>query len=161
MTPMQKTTHSMRMSAAQGVFRGEISNVQDRTYVDACSRQDNDTGTVLLFMRESGHAAARPWLDAEHDRCLHMAISCFDPATKLYVAFQPELAKRWVDLMFAPNVRGLLWIETPQSPMAKARGVHDYRLFCDPFWRPFASAHPPPFVAMGWHRYSEIHGSNP
>jgi hypothetical protein len=151
---------SARMQAARMVLDGRDSPAAQR-HIERCTHYHRPTETLLIFTRDAGHHSSGWWKNPDYERCLHLSVSFVGTeGGRVYLLpFDRRMAGKWAEAFFGTAAR-LCWIEPPYSRAGKVRGVHHYRLFCDPGWQPilprgevYSRAHTP----AGWLSFSELH----
>lgn len=160
MTSLEKLVASMRLAALTGLYMGLIRTPADEAYIRRCTATHNFMGMGLIFTRDTGHHTSGWWKNPDYERCFHLSISFFDPATMRPAPFNREEARRMAKRFFGDNLKWV-WVEPPYSELGRQRGVHHYRLFCDAGWNPIkpsGEVYSKENTPAGWKSFSEIHG---
>jgi len=157
---MEKLVRIMKWNAELGILSGIIHSKYEDMYKGACSHFHRHTGTRILFTRDSGYHSCGWWKNPDYERCYHLSLSFRDPLTLNSRPYDKKLAAQWTRAFFGYD-EVLTWCEPPFSPEGKAVGVHHYRLFCDPAWKPIkprGEVYNTEFTEKGFKSFSEIHG---
>lgn len=159
-TPSPRLAAQARLRAARGIYDGRATPAQQE-YLRRCMHYHPPTGAVIIFTRDSGMHSSGWWKNPDYERCLHLSLSFgfYEQGTFHPVPFDRPTAEKWARAFFADNV-SLLWIEPPYTPEGKARGVHHYRLFCDPGWQPIkprGEVYSRRFTPADWKSWSDVH----
>lgn len=141
---------------------GLLDSHEARAYLERCTEVHYRSGTRLIFTRDAGHHSLGWWKNPDYERCLHLSLSFFDPETGEPAPYDGRRAEKWAQLFFGRNLR-LVWVEPPYSDEGKTRGVHHFRLFCDPSWAPIkprGEVYTRELTERGWRSFSEIKGTD-
>ena len=140
--------------AGQGVWEGD----QGMTPYFARCRDEHETGTRVIFSRDTGHHTSGWWKNPDYERCLHLSLSFWDPVTGLQRPFEDDEADVWVRLFFGPYVN-LIWQESAVTDGGRELGLRHYRVFCDERWRPIkprGEVYTTRFTELGWKSWSDV-----
>ena len=129
---IKKRSTSIRNIAEVGIWDGVTAG---GAYFEACRHWDFATGTMLLYTRESGYHSGGWWKNPAYERCYHLSISFRDTLTLQPCGFNKKLARLWCEHIFR-DMNRFTWYESPVSDKGKYLGVHHWRVFCDPAWKP-------------------------
>lgn len=157
---MERIAAMMKTVAATGVYKGLLNTPDERLYFERCKAGHRQTGTILIFTRDTGHHTGGWFKNPDYERCLHLSLSFVDPVTEYRIDQNKPLAKMWCQHFFGQH-RDLIWVEPPYSDKGKALMVWHYRLFCNPAWEPIhprGEVYSREFTEKGWKSFSDIHG---
>ena len=152
---------TLKMAAETGHYSGLVTSAQDRAYMRRCSARYRPCGITLIYTRDIGHHSSGWFKNPDYERCYHLSLSFFDPESLMPRTFNRRAGHELSRLFFGDDTR-LLWIEPPYSAEGKLRGVHHYRLFCDPGWQPIkprGEVYNTEFTEKGWKSFSELHAA--
>ena len=168
-------------TANYGATTGRMNTPLEQDYVALCSHFHWQTGTTVLYTRDTGHHTGGWFKNPDFERCKHLSIAFRDPwphrpadelATIGRVAmlaqqmgvvfnsrpFDPAMAEAWVKAILRDD-RKLAWTESPFTRAGKAIGVRHYRVFCDRAWAPIkprGEVYNRELTERGWNSYSDI-----
>lgn len=149
-----------RLEAAKMNFDGRDSPAAHR-HIQRCTHYHRPTQALIIYTRDVGMHSSGWWKNPAYERCLHLSLSFvgqqYDELFPL--PFNRKMASRWAEIFFGDDARKC-WIEPPFSPEGKVRGVHHYRLFCDPSWRPLmpkGEVYSKVATPAGWLSWSDLH----
>lgn len=150
----------MKQNSTRGVYSG-FGTPLDRRYLAFC-RQLTATGASLIFSRDKGMHSSGWWKSPDHEQCLHLSISYFDPTTQQHTGYHSKKrSKIWCDLFFGAWTR-ILWAEPPFSEEGKRYGTWHYRVFTDETFTipilPRGEVYSKQFTELGWKSWSDLHG---
>ena len=170
----------IKRAAKRGEMAG-LANDYRTPYFLSCQHFHWQTGTSLIFSRDTGHHSSGWMKNPDFERCYHLSLGfrvVFPdrPAEALgniqtivalggvlpAVAFNNKTAKIWCGLILGED-RRLAWVESPKTAEGKALGIWHYRVFCDEAWQPFlprGEVYSTEHTEMDWLSYSEIHGDD-
>ena len=146
---------SLKSHASNFLFDGTALT---RHVIDKCKAYHQQTGTVLIYTKESGYHSGGWWKNPDYERCWHLSVSFADPSTGERGFFSRKMAERWVKLFFGDHC-DKLWCEPPYTKEGKQLVVWHYRLFCDPAWNPIkprGEVYSKHFTERGWKSFSEL-----
>ena len=158
---MEKIVTMLRLTANTGIFYGGsfLTIDNDSNYMRSCSAYHRQTGSMIIFTRETGYHSQGWWKHPDYERCYHLSLSFRDPITQEPRPFDKKLAAEWIK-SFLGNDHTLTWCEPPCYAEGKSVGVHHYRLFCDPEWqaiKPRGEVYNTCFTEKGWKSFSDLH----
>lgn len=158
---LQPFAAEMRRCAKRGVFDGR-ETPSALAYLHDCRRIHQETQTVLIYTRDTGHHTSGWFKNPDYERCLHLSLS---PAPRLVIVpgleraeLDKEITSLWVRAFFGDHAR-LAWAESPKTPQGKSRGVWHWRVFCDEHWQsiqPRGEVYSREFTEAGWLSASEL-----
>ena len=157
---MEKMVRALRLYAETGIFSGIIRSEFNNTYLDSCRAYHRQTGSMLIYTRDSGYHTGGWWKNPDYERCYHLSVSFRDPETDAPRPYDKKIAAQWVKALFGNDDR-LTWCEPPYTPEGKVCDVYHYRLFCDPSWTPIkprGEVYSRDFTEKGWKSFSDLHG---
>jgi hypothetical protein len=155
---MDKLVQVMKFHAEQGVFTGSQSEVHGR-YFQMCRKRHTETGTMLLFTRDSGMHTSGWFKNPDYDRCYHLSLTFWDFALGKQEPYDEKLASAWVHAFYGDWTR-YIWREGI-SDEAKANGIascNHYRVMCNPAWQPIIprkEVYTKEFTEKGWLSFSD------
>lgn len=138
-------------------------------YFEQCRFQNTFRGITTIFTRDVGYHSSGWWKNPDYERCYHLSISFFDPATIAPMPQDKALANRLVKAFYTRYAKWV-WCEPPYSESGKRQDVWHYRLFCDAGWqpiRPRGEVYSKELTEAGWHSFSDVQdaietsGTNP
>lgn len=141
-------------AAVKGTFDGRSV---DR-YFHNCRLRHNFRGITTAFTRDVGYHSSGWWKNPDFERCYHLSISFFDPATQQPRPFEDATARR-IAKAFYTKFTKWVWVESPFSDEGKAMGVWHYRLFCDERWQPIlprGEVYSTELTEAGWKSFSDV-----
>jgi hypothetical protein len=151
---MERLAHSMKTHARNGMWNGRGDTVRF-PYFQNARRQHRESGTTLLFTRESGYHSSGWWRNPDYERCYHLSLSFFDPLLGRERPFDQPLAEAWVRCFFGDWMRHI-WEEGPTGEVPIE--LRHYRVFCDPHWQPITprgEVYSSELTEMGWKSFSD------
>lgn len=172
--------------ARSGVTTGRVQHPVEVAYVRRCSHFHWQSGTVIMFTRDTGHHSGGWFKSPDYERCRHLSLSFRVPypgrdptelglvhnlgvlmrATGSYVPLRPfdaASAAAWVKLILGED-RRFAWEEGPFTPEGKELGVRHYRVFCDRNWEPIlprGEVYSRELTEKGWKSFSDVGASQP
>lgn len=132
-------------------------------HIRRCTHYHRPTEAMIIYTRDTGMHSSGWWKNPDYERCLHLSLSFVgvEGGEAYPLQFDRRMAEHWAEAFFGSNAR-LCWIEPPYSPEGKARGVHHYRLFCDPAWQPIlprGEVYSRDWTPSDWLSWSDLHGT--
>lgn len=127
-------------------------------YFSSCRAVHTFRGIVTVFTRDVGYHTSGWWKNPDFERCYHLSISFFDPATLKPRPFEDATARRIAEAFYTKFTKWA-WIESPYSEEGKAAGVWHYRLFCDQAWQPIlprGEVYSTELTEAGWKSFSDV-----
>ncbi len=163
---MRVVSSDMVKAAFRGIFDG-TRTYKMQTYMQKCYRDDERTGTVLIFMREQGYHSSGWFKNPEYERCFHLSLSpgqgkIIDVVPNRLAESDWKTWQKWVSAFFGNDVK-YVWTEGPQSNAGKARNVWHFRIMCDMHWQPIipkGEVYSMEFTEHGWKSASQLFAEN-
>ena len=140
--------------ACKGTFDGRRINA----YFQYCRMVHHFRGITIAFTRDVGYHTSGWWKNPDFERCYHLSISFFDPATLTPIPFEESIAKRIAKAFYTKYTKWV-WVESPYSDEGKKLGVWHYRLFCDEHWQPIlprGEVYSRELTEAGWKSFSDV-----
>jgi len=141
-------------AAIKGTFDGKGLN----RYFASCRAVHAFRGITTAFTRDVGYHSSGWWKNPDFERCYHLSISFFDPATLSPRPFEDAIARRIAKAFYTKHTKWV-WVESPYSDEGKAMGVWHYRLFCDERWQPIlprGEVYSRELTEAGWKSFSDV-----
>lgn len=138
--------------------RGEWDGRGPTPYFLACRQEYFFAGCTSIFTRDVGYHTSGWWKNPDYERCKHLSLSYFDPATCEPADKNATTTEQFIAALFGDHKRWL-WCEPPYSQDGKRLGVWHYRLFCDEHWQPIkprGEVYSTELTEAGWHSYSDV-----
>lgn len=151
----------LRLAASRGEFDGVVDD-WNQAYLTACTRLHRESGSILIYTRDTGHHTSGWFKNPDYERCRHLSLSFVGPLIGEPRPRDRALTQTWLDHFFSADERRLLWGEPPVTLQAQAREVWHYRLFCDEHWvaiKPRGEVYSTEFTERGWKSHSELFGA--
>lgn len=153
---MDKLAHQMKRFAERGLFDGQTMT----PYFNRARQFHEETGTMLLYTRESGYHSSGWWKNPDYERCYHLSISFWDVEAEIPRPFEPGLSRTWASAFFGAWTR-YIWEESSVTHKLRpgSADVHHYRVFCDVMWKPIiprGEVYTKEFIEEGWKSWSDV-----
>jgi hypothetical protein len=145
---------TIRLRASRGFSTGRDQLPRERLYYRSCTHLHWQSGTLIMFTRDTGHHTSGWFKNPDWERCLHLSLSFREPRPTClpdYLAsphtiaelggvialapFDSKIAAAWVKAILGDAAR-FAWTEGPFSAQGKELSVRHYRVFCDRNWEP-------------------------
>lgn len=142
----------------EAAIRGTFDGRRVDRYFEACRSIYHFRGITIAFTRDVGYHSSGWWKNPDFERCYHLSISFFDPATLQSRPFDDTTARRIAKAFFTKFTKWV-WVESPYSDEGKALGVWHYRLFCDEHWQPIlprGEVYSTELTEAGWKSFSDV-----
>jgi hypothetical protein len=168
----------IRMRARSGVTEGRDRLPHERAYYRRCTHLHWQTGSVVMFTRDTGHHSSGWMKNPDYERCWHLSLSFREPKPErpaeeladpnrlarlgAYFPLAPfdfDVARLWVKYLHGDGAR-YVWEEGPFSGAGKTLGVRHYRVFCDLGWQPIkprGEVYSRELTEKGWRSWSDQH----
>lgn len=149
-----RLARSMLRHAKSGTWNGRGPT----GYFSRCRWLVWPLGMQAVLTRDVGHHTSGWWKNPDYERCLHLSLSFFDPATMESRPRDKALTALLLEAVFGDSKR-LLWCEPPFSPKGRALDIWHYRLFCDPAWEPIkprGEVYGRELTEAGWKSFSDV-----
>jgi hypothetical protein len=153
-TPEQIVT-VLRERARMGTFDGRETGMP---YLLSCTLDDFQTGSRLIYTRDTGHHSSGWFKNPDYERCLHLSVSYREPDTGGRLGQRRHDTARWASLFFGDDLKKA-WFEPPHSADGKRCDVLHVRLFCDDNWQPIkprGEVYSTELTEVGWKSFSEL-----
>ena len=151
---MEQLAQSMRQYAAMGLFDGQRAT----PYYDGARRFHLESGTVLLFTRDTGHHTSGWWKNPDYERCFHLSLSFWEDIKEgKSRPYEHLLAYAWAKAFYGDWTR-YIWEEGSHYRRSHDPEVRHYRVFCDPAWQPIiprGEVYTREFIEAGWKSWSD------
>jgi hypothetical protein len=144
----------MKRIANLGLYDGRAIT----PYFHACKRNDPNTGTSLLFTRDTGMHSSGWFKNPDYERCHHLSMTFYDPFTGEWAPKNEALTRKWLKAFYGDHMRWT-WAEPPTGKYPA--DTWHYRLFCDEHWQPIkprGEVYSTEFTEKGWKSFSELKG---
>jgi hypothetical protein len=157
---MAQVAKSLRRRAWMGVFNGRP---EGQRYVTFCRRICAETGSVVIFTRDTGHHTSGWMKNPDFERCYHLSLSpkpseIVLPGVEPIAELDAKTRNAWVRAFFGDDAR-YTWLESAKSEHGIRRGVEHFRLFCDAGWKPIlprGDVYSTAFTELGWRSASQV-----
>lgn len=177
----------IRLNALYGVSTGRAHVLSmEAAYMRRCTHFHWQTGTMILFTRDTGHHTGGWLKNPDFERCFHLSLSFREPyperpASELAnvarlaglmtaagthippAHYDDRLAESWARAVLGEDVR-FAWVESAKSREGIVLGVRHYRVFCDLGWRPImprGEVYSRELTARGWRSFSDLGAARP
>lgn len=151
---MDQLITRMKVHAESGLFSGK--SIEHRLpYFDNARQQHYESGTSLIYTRDSGHHTSGWWKNPDYERCYHLSLSFWDFKHLAPRPFEHKQAKLWVQAFYGNWIR-YIWEEGPAQKLDAE--VRHYRVFCDLQWQPIiprGEVYTREFIEAGWKSWSD------
>lgn len=152
---LSKLVAQLRRTVNSGTWEGK----GETPYFTRCRHLNHRLGMLAIFTRDVGYHSSGWWKNPDYERCKHLSLSFFDPATMTASGHKDDtLSTALVHALFSQDKR-LVWCEPPYSADGKRRQVWHYRLFCDPAWEPIkprGEVYGRELTEAGWLSFSDL-----
>lgn len=138
----------------KGTFDGRYADA----YFQNCRMVHPFRGITIAFTRDVGYHSSGWWKNPDFERCYHLSISFFDPATLQPRPFDYSTARQ-IAKAFYTKFTKWVWVESPYSHEGKRLDVWHYRLFCDWAWQPIlprGEVYSTELTEAGWKSFSDV-----
>lgn len=139
-----------RETASTGTWDGNPLS----EYYESCRRLNSAFGISTILTRDVGYHSSGWMKTPELERCLHLSIAFFDPASGSPISQDHATATLLIKAMFFPSVKWT-WTEPPSGDVAMQHDLWHYRLFCNEKWQPL---NPPgeELTSFGWKCFGDV-----
>jgi len=169
---------TIRMRAKRGFSTGRDHLPREAAYYRSCTHLHWQTGTLIMFTRDTGHHSSGWFKNPDYERCLHLSLSFREPRPQQpadylgsphmiaqlggimpLAPFDERLADAWVQAILQED-RRQAWIEGAFSQQGKELSVRHWRVFCDQAWNPIkprGEVYSRELTEAGWKSWSDQH----
>jgi hypothetical protein len=143
-----------KAAASRGTWDGRSMT----PYSHSCRHAHSLRGIGSIMTREVGYHSSGWYKNPDFERCVHLSLSFYDPATLQPKPHDHAIASKIVKAMFFPHAKYVL-VEPPRYNLGKKHDVHHYRMFCDEHWQPIkprGEVYSTELTELGWKSFSDV-----